>query len=532
MINEENIKQDLIVLTEKYISNNETIVLDKRKEVLVSLYHILHKGLASNYNIDKSNNHLKELQENKENELRRATNRNLSLFDTIIIFEILQHEYDEITLEALFGISKNQIKHVNDKIQSLLQTIKEFGINFENDKWESFLILNQLELFGTHEFQTDTAKLYEIITSAPSKELKTNILNLANKNVKDYQRQLFCFLEEFNIKGLPNNNILERPEILLQIAIELSQKYQEESNSIFYEYSDKFNNDEIDDFILIFRDHTLSLLLYVGYIYSKDDFAIIYKTYHKYLEKYADRFYSTIKEYTNKSLYKGYSNWCKKEGKEPLIKLSFTTTSSSTKKTIIQNDSLVGKLHFEKKSVYAISETSDYDPSKLTISFYKRLHKALIDNSIISPNTKEADFVFILGYRTSASKLDFKKVEILKPTETAKQYTGKSLIIQLLLLIGYNIDEIRGNGQYFKDKPTKKKDLILKNCFSPEFTPQDFQFKNNQISFNETICRIVRKAYTVMNEEILDKKYITTLDNYIKNKVRVDVSSINQNPKI
>ena len=69
--------------------------------------------------------------------------------------------------------------------------------------------------------------------------------------------------------------------------------------------------------------------------------------------------------------------------------------------------------------------------------------------------------------------------------------------------------------------------MILKNCFSPEFTPQDFQFKNNQISFNETICKIVRKAYIVKNEEILDKKYIERLDNYIKNKVRVDVSSIN-----
>lgn len=379
------------------------------------------------------------------------------------------------------------------------------------------------------DIPTDNLKVVESIL-IENQDYKIELFNLATKNMENYKAQLLSYYD-FWAKSNSHNGTVSTIQFV-EACITYGEKYPYKIKEFKENYSDILQDfhDDNKAILKIFTNKSVELIyLLFALFYKKTQY--LYSYYHAYLKNRIIPIMA-IKKLTNKSLYNGYQKWCKNKQIKELIELNFTVKKQSKRKTTTKNISLVGELHFERKCVYIISKGSDNEQGKFVPSFYRRLYKELISNSIISPNSEEADFLFILGYRISASKLDFKKIEIFKPADTAKQYTGKSLIIQLLLLIGYNIDEIRGNGQYFKDKPTKKKDLILKNCFSPEFTPQDFQFKNNQISFNETICRIVRKAYIVTNKEILDKEYIAKLDNYIKNKVRVDVSSINQSPKI
>ena len=506
------------------------ILLDSKRKAMISFYEILTYRAPE---LDNSFTKFREMANNQPNKLRGIIKDEIPIFVALKAFKQLCIEIPIIELNNYYGIDEKTASHNLKKIDLIINKLSSILNKEEIQLYTSILDIekNGINYYikQNKEIPTDNLKIIESIL-AENQDYKIELFNLATKNMENYKAQLLSYYD-FWAKSNSHTRAISTTQFV-EACITYGEKHPNKIKEFKKNYSDVLQDfhDDNKATLKIFTSKNIELIYQLFALFYKYP-QYLYSYYHAYLKNRTIPIMA-IKKITNKSLYNGYQKWCKNKQVKELIELNFTVKKQSERKTTTKNISLVGELHFERKCVYNVTEESPYTQDKLTIPFYKRLYKALIEYSIISPNTEEANFLFILGYRISASKLDFKKVEIFKPADTAKQYTGKSLIIQLLLLIGYNIDEIRGNGQYFKDKPTKKKDLILKNCFSPEFTPQDFQFKNNQISFNETICKIVRKAYIVKNEEILDKKYIERLDNFIKNKVHVDVSSINQRPKI
>ena len=81
------------------------------------------------------------------------------------------------------------------------------------------------------------------------------------------------------------------------------------------------------------------------------------------------------------------------------------------------------------------------------------------------------------------------------------------------MLLGYNSEEIRSNGNI--NQKTKKKDLILKNCFQPDFKAQDFQYLPKP---NRIISEIVKKAYLGAPAEVQNPNFIEQLNEYIRGK--------------
>lgn len=491
--------------------NNGSIekkVEDPKKEIFISFLKTLFVYTLQNFDIDKAHQAYSTALKLRPNKIRRDCQRNLTLAEAIVTFEKFYEDYDEIGIINQFGIPKEDLITIRKDIESF-----KVSINFKKIDYKTLAII-EIDPLDKHQ-KNPFYNIKEIILSKQNQELKSRIINCATKDIEKYKAQFLSLLDEndwrYQEKVFTNQNL--DIDIIALIMLEASINYaQKFKNTIEYSYED-FCDEYLKNGLLTgieINNGIEKIMFIIGNIYLENKLDIILLNFHDMIEIANNQTIQSIKKYTNKSLYQSYLKWCKKEDKTPLIKLSFKTQKVRTNEQVHKNVSLVGKLHFERKFIFNNSEK--YTIRDIVVPFYKRLLQLLIDKEILDPKTTENNFLFVLGYG-SETKDDFERIEIVKPKEKQSQYTGKSTIIHLLFLLGYNLEEIRGNGN-IKEK-RREKDLILKNCFQPDFKASDFQHLTKP---KRIISEIVKKAYLEAPANAHNPNFIKQLNEYIKGK--------------
>lgn len=503
-----DIFQNLVSLIENYNISEKDILIDRKMEIIVPFCKILLLSNYQNFDIDKSQTTNSKALESKPNKIRRAIKKGITVTDSIIAFEKFDNEFDEIEILNKFGITKEELEKIRHDIIDFKNSVNIKEIDFKS---LSILEHNPIQ-FKDQNVESKNIELKELILSKKNQDLKSKIINLATKNVNEYKAQILSLLEESNLQyiqsDISNNNINNMVLQITQISIDLVKELKQTNFSLEDKLANLRNDNLVTNIELV--NNLQYILLILGEAYFEKDLDSVFLFYHHLLTEKKERTTEIIKTNTNKVLYQGYLKWCKRNKESPLIKLSFNTRKTPINKLSQNDDSLIGKLHFERKLIF--NNVGKFSTRDIVVPFYKRLLQLLINQEILDSKTTDSNFLFVLGYG-SETKDDFERIKIVKPKEKQSQYTGKSTIIHLLTLLGYNLEEIRGNGN-IKER-TREKDLILKNCFLPNFKAQDFQHPTKP---NRIISEIVKKAYLQAPTEVQNPNFIEQLNEYIRGK--------------